>query len=141
MSFVSNNHCPRLGAAGVGSVEFALVAVVFVLLMMGVFDFSRYLFTVQALEALTAEIARAAILPQPGSPMGGPACLFPTSPTALKQLAPLLDMSNLSPPDVVCWNPAFRPVTTVTVTLQYQFTASFFTALSGTLTESTSFEF
>jgi Flp pilus assembly protein TadG len=63
MSFVSNRTSQgRLGRAGATSLELALVLIPFLLLMFGTFDLARYFFTVQAIETLTTDAARYAVI-------------------------------------------------------------------------------
>jgi hypothetical protein len=63
MSFGSNKRGQgRLGRAGATSLELALVLLPFLVLLLGTFDLARYFFTVQAIETLTTDAARYAVV-------------------------------------------------------------------------------
>lgn len=70
MSSASNSPRKRSGIAGVTSLELALVLPVFMILMMAVFDFGRYFYTVQAMTALMTDTARYVMVRNNGQSFG-----------------------------------------------------------------------
>lgn len=72
--------CPRRGGSrGQALVEFALVIPVFLLMLVGVFDVGRWIYTLNGVSAAASDIARATAT-SPGNPIG-------TSQQALDRIA------------------------------------------------------
>jgi hypothetical protein len=146
MSSVSNRRS-CLGNAGVTSLELALVLVVFMWLLMGVFDLGRYFFTVQSMVTLMAEAGRYVTIAGEGSGTAlqgvaaqgaGPECYAINTFSSISAVVPppLLDPTQ----GQICINvltPFGLGVNQIQVTVNYPFTA--FTpglsGLNGTLTE------
>src|SRR5689334_22316838 len=79
MSLGSNKRQrPALGRSGTASLEFALVAIPFVLLMIAGMDLGRYFITQHSLRTLTSEAARATLVACYGSTSAS-GCPLPTS--------------------------------------------------------------
>jgi Flp pilus assembly protein TadG len=84
----------RIGAAGTTSLEFALILQAFLLLMLGTTDVARYLFTLQSMQTLADQAARAGTLPTSSAGYLSPqSCTALTSTTLPFSPPPFLDSS------------------------------------------------
>jgi len=140
MSHVSNSRrCPRLGRKGTSSLEFALVAVVFLSLMFAGMDLGRYFITQHSLRTLTSELIRATMVQCAGTIT---ACtLSAANIQAAKAKVPFLVSANIGLPTTPTRG-AVNPntgVMTVTASASYAFvfTLPALSSLSGTITNNT----
>jgi hypothetical protein len=123
MSRASNRRCdPALGQAGTASLEFALVALPFMLLMIAGVDLGRYFITQQSLHTLTSEAARLAVV----NCFGLDACTYaqavPT-PSTVWAKVPFLDRTQpLASLTVTQSRNVATGVKTITATANYRFT-------------------
>jgi Flp pilus assembly protein TadG len=132
MSYACNK--PRrwqLGHAGVTTLEFALVAVLFLLVLIGCMDLGRYYLIQHSLRTVAAEAARMTLAYDNNSTA--------TQPTtaSFAAIAPFIDTSNLN---VTVQQPNFSGVTIIMVTATYPFVAwspLWSASLDGTISEST----
>jgi Flp pilus assembly protein TadG len=102
---------------GVTAVEFAVLGAIFITLLFGTVEVSRYVTTAQSLRGLTADAARAALISVNGT-LSGTACGSATvSWETLLERTPMLTLSGLTRSvDTDC------TARTVTVTASYGFT-------------------
>lgn len=116
----------RLDQRGLASLEFAVVASVFFMLMLGSVEVGRYLTTVQSLRNLTGEAARAALVAYNGG--------TPWSAATVKGLVPFLDSSKVSL--TVTPAPPACSSHLITATASYPFTSivPYFSSVNGSLT-------
>ena len=111
---------PSRGQAGTASLEFALVAVPFFLLIVAVTDLGRYFITRDSLRTLTSDAARSAVVNCDG--LG--ACSFTTavpSPQTLWAKAPFLSYGQTGSSLTASQSVDANGVRTITVTAQYPF--------------------
>ncbi len=117
--------------------EFAVVSLIFILMVLGVVELGRYFFTAQSLRTATAEAARASIVLANRRMVIGNDCaslaVADVTPAAADVLArtPFLDASNftLSVSSLSC-----TPPRTVTVDTAYNFSFLFVFIRSGSVT-------
>ena len=95
MSPASNKRSPRLGCAGVTSLEFAIVAATFMALVIGCMDLGRYFIIEHSLRTFTSEAARAALANTAMSATGG-TMTTQTDLTSMTNIVPFLDPSLLT---------------------------------------------
>jgi Flp pilus assembly protein TadG len=130
---------PPLGRAGIGSLEFALVASAFFVMLFGAMDIGRYFLAEHSLHTLTSEAARAGLIDSAqhncanvcGSPV--PASEL----TILGSTAPFLDTTQVT---LNVTQSTSSGVTTITAAATYPF--AFFapilaTAFTGPLSDTT----
>jgi hypothetical protein len=111
---------PALGQAGTASLEFALVAVPFMLVMIAGMDLGRYFITQQSLHTLTSEAARAAVVNCFGlDPCTNP---VPTPSTVWAKVPFLNSAAPLASLTVTQSRNAITGVRTITATAKYRFT-------------------
>jgi UDP-N-acetylmuramyl pentapeptide phosphotransferase/UDP-N-acetylglucosamine-1-phosphate transferase len=131
------NRRPRVDDAGVTSLEVALVFGIFVILMFGTIDLSRYFFSQHELNGLVAAAARQGLIDPTFTPCGGP----PNSWSAFPAIVPLLDQSQVG----LCVTQPFFPlgVQVLTVTGTYNFTTITpgLDGLSGMMTASVTYQY
>jgi Flp pilus assembly protein TadG len=129
----------RLDRRGITSLEFALVAVVFFLLLFGAMDLSRYFLTWHGLNTLASEAARAWMVNN-GSTYS---CGHPTSGRAatVAGSAPFLDPSQLTLCVTVNQTTSSGVVTSTSVNVTASYPFSFMipplSAANGTLSAAT----
>lgn len=144
MSHVFNRR--RLGTAGATSLEFGVVAFIFMSLLFGVLDLGRYYVIEHSVRTATSEAARAALATAPPGLSTNRMVGCTTAWAAVKSIVPLLDDSAMtlciawtttSPTGTVTNGVGVPGVTTVTATGQYSFTAisPLWSGLTGTITE------
>jgi Flp pilus assembly protein TadG len=134
MSRASNSRrLWRLGRAGVTSLEFALVALLFLMLLIGCMDLGRYYLIVQSLRTVTAEAARAA---QVNRFLIGP--IDPTT-AGITAITPFIDNADLTLTVAQTGSVGVPGINQVTVTAAYAFTpwVPLWNGLEGTINEST----
>jgi hypothetical protein len=127
MSFVFNNiRPPRLGRAGITSLELALVSGLFFILVLSIVDLAWWMIISQSVTALVAEYGRACMLAQGFN--GATTCT--DSQAGLAALAavaaPLLDVRQVQWSGVVQWfapNGATELRSSVIVTVSYPYSA------------------
>jgi len=106
----------RLGQAGVATLEFALIATAFFILLFGAMDLARYFATEQAVRTVASEAARHAIVDSTwtysGAPTSGAAA-------AIAATAPLLAPGTIN---LTVTQSVVGSQTTVAVTVTYPFT-------------------
>jgi hypothetical protein len=151
MSFVCNRSKPRLGCAGVTSLELALVLAGFMFLMTAIFDLGRYFFAIQSMVTLMNDAARyemilanfaSTVQPEVISAWTGS-----TGSDRLRQvpMPPLLDggQGTISVNFLNQNNVPAPSMTQMTVTVTYPFTATspWLSSLSGTLTETATYSY
>ncbi len=125
------------GTAGVTSLEVALTFAVFIMLMFGTIDLTRYFFSLHNLAAVVSAAARLG----PGNiafaPCGGP----PSSWSGVPIYGPLLDPDQLS----LCVTQPYTALglQTVTVTATYNFSTltPWLGQLTGPITETVTYHF
>jgi Flp pilus assembly protein TadG len=124
---------------GVTAVEFAFVGMIFIMLMLGTVEISRYYVTAQSLRTLTAEAARAGLLQvnanfynNVGSPCS--VSLSAATKAALLQRVPLLQLSNVSTTQADWVLADCSAPKRVTANLSYTFTFLVRFLPSGTIT-------
>jgi Flp pilus assembly protein TadG len=135
MSSASNSARRRgLGRAGVSTLEFALVGVAFLMFLLGGFDLARYIFTVQSMVAVMTQAGRYSL----ANPTWGPCGV--DSWTGIATVAPFLDSSQVN---LCVLQTSGTGLSTSTVTVTYPFTAVTpgLTALTGTITETTTYSY
>ena len=146
MSPASSNPRPkrvvptRLGNAGVTSLEFAIVALVFLSLIIGCMDLGRYYIIEHSLRSFASEAARAALANTTMSASSSNAMSYYSGQAwsgSLTAIVPFLDPAILTLN--VSQNPNTTGVVSIDVTATYQFTAisPIWNSLNGTLTETT----
>jgi len=127
---------PRLGRAGVTTLEFGFVAFLFLMVLIGCMDLGRYYLTEHSLRTMVAEAARARLVTTlPGTITG------PTTDT-FAAIAPFVNNANLTLE--ITPSPVFlKGITTITVTGTYTFTAwsPIWSALNGKITEKTELQY
>jgi len=151
MSFVSSSGRTRSGRAGVSSLELALVLVAFLLLITGIFDVGRYLFTIQSMVTLMNDAARyemvLANFASTVQPEGISAWTGKTGSAILPPVAvpPLIDgaRGTISVRFLNQNNVPAPSMTQMTVTVAYPFLASspLLRGLNGTLTETATYSY
>lgn len=122
----------RLGRAGVSSLEFGIVALLFLTVLIGCMDLGRYYLIEHSLRTIVAEAARAA---QVNPSITG--TIDPTT-ASFAAIAPFIDNANLTL--TVTQTPSFRiGIRKITVTGSYAFTAfsPIWSALDGTISDKT----
>ncbi len=123
--------CGRLGHAGVSTVEFAVVALLFLTVLIGCMDLGRYYLAEHSLRTVVAETARAALVDRSidGS-------IDPTT-ASFVGITPFVDNADLTL--TVTQHPNRPGVTDIMVTGSYTFTAysPIWRSLDGTITETT----
>jgi Flp pilus assembly protein TadG len=124
----------RLGRAGVTSLELGIVALLFLMVLIGCMDLGRYYLTEHSLRTIVAEAARARLVGAiPNGTISGPTT------DSFAAIAPFVNNANLISLTVT-QSPSFLlGVTTITVTGDYQFTAwsPIWSSLNGTISEQT----
>jgi hypothetical protein len=120
-----SNAMLRVGnRAGTSSIEFALVALIFLFLLVAISDIARYLFMVQSMQLLATQTARATIVPF-GTPnyLGlAPGCVSVGSAGLPFGLPAFLDPATTQ----LCMAPTDDPrsnANVVTITVEAPFTA------------------
>lgn len=137
MSCASSNPLRHLGRSGVTSLEFAIVAATFMMLVIGCMDLGRYYILEHSLRTFTSEAARSALANSNLSATGG-TMSTQTSLASMTAIVPFLDPSLLTL--TISQNSAsISSKTVVNVTASYQFTAisPIWSALNGTITDTT----
>jgi hypothetical protein len=135
MSSVSNNPGRRLRRAGATSLELAIVFLIFIPMLMSVFDLARYLFTVQSMLTLMMDAGRYGLVRPGSAQLSGTPATWASQTTVT--VPPLLD------PSQGCVSLTFNNFVTgngvnqVMVAVIYPFTASspWLSGLSNTLPE------
>jgi Flp pilus assembly protein TadG len=132
MSSASNKRRRR---AGTSSLEFALIAIPFVLLMVAITDLGRYFATQQELRTMTSVIARSCLLLAMKAGGGGATC-FKASPVG--SVGPFIDTTKLTVNSAYATN-STTGVVTVTVTTRYPFSfmLPLWTSYSGSMSDGT----
>lgn len=127
--------CGRLGHAGVSTVEFAVVALLFLTVLIGCMDLGRYYLAEHSLRTVVAETARAALVDRSidGS-------IDPTT-ASFVGITPFVDNADLTL--TVSQHPNRPGVTDIMVTGSYTFTAysPIWRSLDGTITETTELQY
>ncbi len=127
--------CRRLGRAGVTTLEFAVVALLFVTVQIGCMDLGRYYLVEHSLRTVVAETARAALV---NTSVDG---TIDTSTASFVGITPFINNANLTLS--VTQHPTRPGITEISVTGSYAFTAysPIWSSLDGTLTETTVLEY
>jgi Flp pilus assembly protein TadG len=137
MSSVSNRRWPRrcrLGRAGVTTVEFAVVAQLFMTVLIGCMDLGRYYLIEHSLRTVVAEAAREVLVENKTT--YNEMTVTPSS-ANFGAITPIVDNNNLTL--IVNQFPTRPGVTQITVTGTYAFTSysPIWRALDGNITETT----
>lgn len=132
-----------LEGSGTASLEFALVAIPFVLLLIAGMDLGRYFITQHSLRTLTSEVTRSAVINCSGLDTCPYATAVP-SPSAIWATVPFLDSAlpgvSLSASQML--NADGTHTITVSVTYPFHFVLPTWTGLySSGITESTSLQY
>ncbi len=131
--------------AGVTSLEWAMVAVAFMLLIISLFDMVRYVVTLQSVTSVMTEAGRACLV-NPAAPICGGGS--PSSWPAVSTVAPMLDSSQFKvyifPGPYASGNPfgiASLGVNIIQVTVTYPFVATtpWMSSLDGTISETATY--
>jgi len=126
----------RLGRAGATSLEFALVALLFLTVLIGCMDIGRYFLVVLSLRTVVSEAARAALV-NPN--------MLPTpvlGPGSFSAITPIFNNNNLAL--TVTQSPGLPGVQQISVTATYSFTAwspIWSASLDGPITETTELQY
>lgn len=140
MSRVISRGAKRtLDQAGISSLEFAVAATGFLMLLLAGIDFGRYFFTVHSLHTLTEEAARAALIDSTQHNCAN-VCGSPVSSTELATLGAAAPFLNTSQLVLAVTQSSSSGVTTISVAASYPF--SFITpvlasAWNGALSDAT----
>lgn len=122
----------RLGRAGASSLEFGLVALLFLTVLIGCMDLGRYYLVEHSLRTIVAEAARAA---QANTSITG---TIDTTTASFAAITPFIDNANLTL--TVTQTPAGRyAIRKITVRGTYEFTAfsPIWSSLDGTIADQT----
>jgi Flp pilus assembly protein TadG len=133
----------RLGKAGVTSLEFAIVAVIFFTVVISGIDLGRYFFVAESLRTFASEAARQGLIYKTWQPQDETCpCANPSGGNDLNTIVPILDPALLTL-KVTQTSPTAATAYTVTVTATYQFTAivPVWAALSGTMRDTAQFSY
>ena len=111
----------KLGDRGISSLEFSIVASVFIILLLGSMDLGRYFLTLHSLHTLTSYAARAALIDSTQHNCAN-VCGSPVGTSELDSIAsvigPVLDTSRIT---LNVSQATASGVTTITVSASYQF--------------------
>jgi Flp pilus assembly protein TadG len=136
MSRKCNKLAWRLGRAGVTSLEFGVVALLFLMMLIGCMDLGRYYVIEHSLRTIVAEAARAALV--------NPSIKDPIDLTTagFAAITPFVNNANLT---LSVTQPSSFPggVNQIIVTATYVFTAysPIWSSLDGTISESTELQY
>jgi Flp pilus assembly protein TadG len=121
----------RLGREGVTSLEFGMVALIFLMVLIGCMDLGRYYLVEHSLRTIVAEAARAALV---DASING--TIDPTT-AGFAAITPFVDNANLTLQ--VIQPSGFPGVNQITVTATYSFAAysPIWRSLNGVISEST----
>lgn len=146
MKCASNKRRSRgLGCAGVTSLEFAIVALGFFLILLSVGDLGRYFLTAHSLRTLTSELARATLIGcaslAPNGTYNLPSSGTESVATAEVAVPFLLAANFTSGPSASCSKNA-SGAATITASASYNFTfvLPIFASASGPISSSTTMQ-
>ena len=110
--------CSNLRRAGATSLEFALVLLAFLVLLLGIVDVSRYLYTLQAMSDLASRAARAGV----AGTLAAQSCQDVSSSPLPFTVPPLLDPATQL--CVTIGNDTASGATTITATVTSPYTST-----------------
>jgi Flp pilus assembly protein TadG len=141
-AFSSRFHALRSDQRGSTTLEFSLVALAFLMLLLGVMEFGRFFFLQHNVKTLTAEAARQALIQTGASGVNGGCGGLTTNLADVKskaiQKTPFLTVAGANAFTITCSvNGDGQFVVNVSVSYTFSAIAPFLTFLSRNITDST----